>query len=97
MVPRYSLDIRKMCQRMFWKALNKHNPEKLVSHKNSYPTGNEKLTKTKYTISHTNYYCKSTDPKIPKPVIHASYHIRASLKIGITSIQYTKLKIWILD
>jgi hypothetical protein len=82
---------------MFWKAVTKHKPNKLVSHKNSYPTANEKLTKTNRTICHIDYYYKSTVPKIPNPVRHASYHIRASLKIGITAIQYAKLKIWILD
>jgi hypothetical protein len=46
-ISRYSLSIRKMHQRMFWKALNEHKPHKLVSHKNSYPTANEKLNNTK--------------------------------------------------
>jgi hypothetical protein len=55
---------------VFWKAPPEHNPKKLDSPKNSYSAANENLTKTKYTISHINYYYKSTDPKIPKPRGH---------------------------
>jgi hypothetical protein len=69
----------------------------LDSYKISYSTANEKITKTNLTISHFNYYCRSIVPKIPKPVRHSSYHNRASPKTKITTIQYTKLKIWIFD
>jgi hypothetical protein len=64
--------MKKICLNVFWKALPEHNPKKLDLPLNSYFTANENLTKNKYTISHTNYYCKSTGPKIPKPVGHAS-------------------------
>jgi hypothetical protein len=57
---------------VFWKALPEHDPKKLDSPKNSNSTANENLTKTKYTISHINYHCKSTDPKISKLVGHVS-------------------------
>jgi hypothetical protein len=70
---------------VFWKALFEHNPKKLDLPKNSYSTANENLTTIKCTISHTNYYCKSTDPKILKPMGHTSYYIRVLLKIGNTS------------
>jgi hypothetical protein len=56
---------------VFWKALLEHNPKKLDSTQDSYFTAKENLTKTKYTISHINYHCKSTGPKIPKPMGHA--------------------------
>jgi hypothetical protein len=39
--------IRKICPRVFWKALPEHNPKKLDSPKNSYSTSNEKLNNTK--------------------------------------------------
>jgi hypothetical protein len=44
--PRYSLNIRKMCQRMLWKANTIHDTTKLDSHINSYPTASENLNYT---------------------------------------------------
>jgi hypothetical protein len=82
---------------MFWKALPEHNPTKLDSTQNSIPTANGDLPKMKYTQCHFNYNCKVILPKIVKPASQTSqYHI-ASLKNGITAIQYSKLKIWIFD
>jgi hypothetical protein len=61
-----------MCQRVFWKALPEHNPEKLDSHNNSYPTASEKLNYTKYAICQIKYYCRNIAPKITKLVGYAS-------------------------
>jgi hypothetical protein len=56
---------------MFWKPLLEHNPTKLDSTQNSTPAANDKSTKINYTQGHINYYCKSADPKIVKPVWQA--------------------------
>jgi hypothetical protein len=53
---------------MFWKPLPEHNPTKLDSTQNSIPTANDKSTNINYTQGHINYFCKSADPKIVKPV-----------------------------
>jgi hypothetical protein len=67
-IPRYSLDIRKMCQTMFWKSITKHKPQKLVSCQNSYYIANEKIHKTYQTICENNYYCRYIAPKISNSV-----------------------------
>jgi hypothetical protein len=56
---------------MFWKPLPEHNPTKLDSTQNSAPIAKDKSTKIKYTQGHINYYYKSADPKIVKPVCQA--------------------------
>jgi hypothetical protein len=53
---------------MFWKALPGHNPRKLDSYQNSYPSTYGNFSKIKYKINHINYCCKNKDPKILKPV-----------------------------
>jgi hypothetical protein len=56
---------------MLWKPLPEHNPTKLDSTQNSIPTTNDKSTNINYPQGHINYYCKSADPKIVKPVCQA--------------------------
>jgi hypothetical protein len=82
---------------VLWKALPKNNPTKLDSTQNTLSTASGNFPKSKYTQCHFNYYYKNKSPKIAKLVRNASYHNRASLKTGITAIQYTKIKIWIFD
>jgi hypothetical protein len=53
---------------MFWKPLPEHNPTRLDSAQNSTPIANDKSAKINYSQGHINYYCKSVDPKIEKPV-----------------------------
>jgi hypothetical protein len=69
---------------MFWKPLPEHNPTKLDSTQNSIPTANDKSTNINYSQGHINYYCKSADPKIEKPVCQAREHNKLPLETGIT-------------
>jgi hypothetical protein len=57
---------------MFWKALPEHNPRKLDSYQNFYPTVDDNFPKIKYTNYYINYYCKNKDPKIVKLVGQAN-------------------------
>jgi hypothetical protein len=57
---------------VFWKALQEHDPTKLDSIPNSNSTASDDFPKINYTLSHSNYYSKTTDPKIGNPVRHAS-------------------------
>jgi hypothetical protein len=56
---------------VFWKALPEHNPEKLDSTQDSYPTADGNLSNINHTHSHINYYNKDIDPKIVNLVGHA--------------------------
>jgi hypothetical protein len=82
---------------VLWKALPKHNPTKLDSTQNSLSTASGNFPKSKYTQCHINYYYKNISPKIPNLVCHASKHLRVPLKIGNTTILYTKLQICNFD
>jgi hypothetical protein len=69
---------------MFWKPLLEHNPTKLDSAQNFTPIENDKSAKINYTQGHINYYYKSVNPKIEKPVGQAREHNKLPLEIGIT-------------
>jgi hypothetical protein len=56
---------------VLWKALQEHDPTKLDSTPNSNSTASDDFPKINYTLSHFNYYCKITSPKISKPVNQA--------------------------
>jgi hypothetical protein len=80
---------------VLWKALPEHNPTKLDSAQNTNPTASYDFPKLNYILCHFNYYCKIINPKIEKPVRHASEQDTLTVKIGFTHFSHTKLKICI--
>jgi hypothetical protein len=96
-VPRYSLDIRKMCQRVSWKATKMHVPKKLESYQNIIPTGHSNLIIAIYPNHQYNYYRENKQPKIANQVSQAIYHIQLALRIGNTTFQSTEPHIWIFE
>jgi hypothetical protein len=70
-----------------------HDPTKLDSVQNSFPTAISDFPKINYSPCHFKYYCKSTTPKIAKQVSQARYNDKLSPEIGFTHFQHTKLKI----
>jgi hypothetical protein len=69
---------------VLWKALPEHNPTKLDSTQNTNPTISDDFSNLNYILSHFNYYCKITSPKIAKPVNQARCHNKLPLEVGIT-------------